>query len=124
MKVMTGEECEARRSILWDHYVGTVEMEALCMIDMINQHIIPSVKEAEVGPLADLETAVGTLKAAIADIHAEEDEYTKADKARNLRLETMVSIRDTCDAAEAVVPSMLWTLPTYVELMFLDQTTK
>eukprot|EP00617_Octactis_speculum_P017795 CAMPEP_0185753180 /NCGR_PEP_ID=MMETSP1174-20130828/11904_1 /TAXON_ID=35687 /ORGANISM="Dictyocha speculum, Strain CCMP1381" /LENGTH=694 /DNA_ID=CAMNT_0028430903 /DNA_START=80 /DNA_END=2164 /DNA_ORIENTATION=- len=124
MKVMTGPECEARRSILWDHYVGTVEMEALCMVDMINQHVIPSVKEAEVGPLADLEAAVVTLKAAIADIHGEEDEYTKADKARNLRLETMVSIRETCDAAEGVVPAMLWTLPTYVELLFLDQTTK
>jgi hypothetical protein len=30
-------------------------MEALTMIDMITQHVIPAVKEAGVGPLADLQ---------------------------------------------------------------------
>ena len=35
--VFKAEELSARKEILLDHYTGTVEMEALCMVDMINQ---------------------------------------------------------------------------------------
>lgn len=122
MSVMTPEECDARADILHDHYTGTVEMEALTLIDMINQHIIPSVKEAEVDGQADLEKAVVTLKAAVKEIHAAETSYEKAQLSRVLRLETMIDIRETCDSIEEIVPADLWTLATYKELMFLDQT--
>ena len=93
------------------------------MVDMINQHIIPSVKAAGVGPLSDLEASIGTLKSAIAEIHAAEDSYKAAQLSRVLRLETMIDIRAICDAAEEVVPADLWTLATYKELMFLDSHT-
>jgi glutamine synthetase len=120
MHVMTKEECEAREIILHDHYTGTVEMEALAMVDMVNQHVIPSVKAAGVGPLSDLEAAIGTIKGALAEIHAADSSYKKAQLARVLRLETMIDIRAVCDAAEEVVPANLWTLATYKELLFLD----
>jgi len=123
MGVLTGEECAAREAILHDHYYGTVEMEALCMIDMINQHVLPSVRAAGQGPESDLVAAVSTLKEAVAEIHAAETSYEKAQLARVLRLETMIDIRAFCDAAEEVVPSDLWTLATYKELLFLDQTS-
>lgn len=123
MGVMKPDECAAREIILHDHYSGTVEMEALTMIDMINQNVIPSVKSAGVGPLADLEAAVPVLKNAVAAIHAAETSHAKAELARVLRLETMIDIRATCDAAEEVVPADLWTLATYKELLFLDQHT-
>ena len=120
---MTGAECDARAVILHDHYTGTVEMEALVLIDMIQQHIIPSVKEAgSPDLLPSLSLAVGTLKAAVADIHAAGSPYEKAQLSRVLRLETMIEIRETCDKAEEIVPADLWTLATYTELMFLDQT--
>jgi glutamine synthetase len=123
MDVMTGAECDARAVILHDHYTGTVEMEALVLIDMIQQHIIPSVKEAgSPDLLPSLSLAVGTLKAAVADIHAAGSPYEKAQLSRVLRLETMIEIRETCDKAEEIVPADLWTLATYTELMFLDQT--
>ena len=32
----------------------------------------------------------------------------------------MIDIRDTCDAAEAVVPAEHWTLATYGDLLFMD----
>lgn len=123
MGVLSGEECAARQDVLHDHYTGTVEMEALCLIDMIRQNIIPSVKAAEVGPLAGLEAAVVTLKSGVAAIHAAEGSMGKAELARTLRLETMIDIREVCDAAEEVVPADLWTLATYKELLFLDQHT-
>lgn len=120
MRVMTKEECEARQNILHDHYTGTVEMEAGSLVDMLNQHIIPSVKAAGIGPLSDLEAAVTTIKDAMAEIHAAETSYQKAQLARVLRLETMIDIRAVCDAAEEVVPADKWTLATYKDLLFLD----
>jgi glutamine synthetase len=33
----------------------------------------------------------------------------------------MISIREVCDAAEAVVPADSWSLATYKELLFIDQ---
>lgn len=124
MGVFSEEECHSRQTGVLEHYFGTVEIEALTMIDMINQHVIPSVKEAGVGPLAELGTAVDTLKKAVAEIHAADAVEDKAKLARVLRLETMINIRDVCDSAEAVCPAHLWTLATYKELLFLDQTTE
>jgi glutamine synthetase len=123
MGVFTGVELAARQDVLHDHYTGTVEMEALTMIDMINQHVIPSCKNAGMGPVADLESAVVTLKAGVASIHAAESSMDKALLARVLRLETMIEIREICDTTEETIPADLWTLATYKELLFLDQHT-
>ena len=123
MKIFTREECEARQSVMFGHYVGQVEIEVNCMIDMIQQHIIPSLVEGNVGPVAELKTAVATLKKDLAAIHHEGDAKKKADMARTLRLDTMIEIRKTCDAAEEVCPAKFWTLATYQELLFIDQTT-
>jgi len=123
LKVLTSEECHARQAVHLNHYVGTVEIEVNCLIDMINQHIIPSCKESGVGPLEDLYAGVVTLKNALAEIHHAGDEKAKAELARTLRLETMINIRETCDAAEAVVPADKWTLATYKDLLFLDFTS-
>ena len=121
MKIFTPEECAARQTVLLDHYVGTVEMEALCMIDMINQHVIPSAKEAGITGY-DLEGIVATLKKDLAAVHAETDEVKRGTLARTLRLETMVTLREKVDELEGIVPADLWTLATYKDLMFLDQT--
>ena len=92
------------------------------MADMIAQQIIPALKTAGVGPLLDLQMDVLTLKAAISEIHHTSDEVEKARLARTLRLETMIKIRETCDAAEGVCPADLWPIATYKDLLFLDQT--
>jgi len=121
--VLTEEECKARQDVLHDHYTGTVEMEALCLVEMINGHVIPSVKAAGAGPLEGLQAIVPKIKDAVAAIHAAETSFEKASLARTLRLETMVEMRETCDEAEEVVPADLWTLATYKELLFLDSHT-
>jgi len=119
-KVFTAQELSARKEIILDHYTGTVEMEALCMVDMIKQHVIPSVQASGQGPLAELEAAVPAIEAAVKAIHAAEDPAEKATLARALRLETMIDARGHCDAAEAAVPADQWTLATYNELLFMD----
>lgn len=123
--VLSADECESRQSIMLDHYCGTVEIEAKSFVDMINQHVVPSVKAADLGTaaLADCSSAVQAVEAAMTAIHHEDDEVKKANLARTLRLETMVDLRVKIDALEKLVPANLWTLATYSELLFLDQTT-
>jgi len=122
MKVLTAEECGARQSVMLNHYSGTVEVETLALVDMIQQHILPSVRSSGVGPAHELTQAVVTLKDGLKTMHHASDEKTKAELARVLRLETMIKVREVCDAAEEVVPYDHWSLATYKELLFLDQT--
>jgi len=119
MSVMTPEECTARVAVMHEHYAGTVEMEALCMIDMIKQNIIPSAKAAGL-PTADLEKGAASVASGLASLHAAADEEAKATVARVLRLETMEEVRLVCDKTEEDVPADLWTIGTYKELLFLD----
>jgi glutamine synthetase len=123
MGVLTAVECQARQDILLQHYIGTVEMEALTMVDMINQHVIPSCKAAGL-PIDELQKGVGEIQGVIKVVHGTDDMLEKARIARDLRLETMVNVRKACDAAEAVCPAGLWTLATYKELLFLDSHTE
>jgi glutamine synthetase len=112
--------------------------QALCLADLINQHVIPSLHAAAAAAaaaavdchapsappadmLAKLQRDVAALQAALEGVHRCEDAKEQAQLARVLRLETMEGIRATVDAAEAVVPAHLWTLATYKELLFMDQ---
>jgi len=123
MNVMTAEECEARTTVNLEHYTGFVEMEALCLISMIDTHIIPSAASAGLSDVPELTRCRETLQTDLAAMHAAADEspLAAARLARVLRLETMEEIRSVCDATESKVPADLWTLATYQELLFLDQ---
>jgi len=100
------------------HYTGTVECEALTMVDMVNQHVLPSLLAAD---LLEDHAAVEKAAAAVAaGAHALHSAPVPAVAARVLRLETMVAARKVIDAAEVKCPEGLWTLATYKELLFLD----
>ena len=118
--ILTKEDCHARQETMLNLYIGQVEIEAKCMIDMINHHVIPACKAGSVGPLSALEKGTATIREALHTIENTEDTVKKAHLSRDLRLETMISIRKHCDDAESVVPANLWTLATYKDLLFLD----
>ena len=103
LNILSREECEARAQIMCDHYSGTVEMEALCMIDMINKQIIPAATRFGFGDVAALTAAAASVKAKLATVHHAEG-YAKATIARELRLETMMDARAVCDSAAGVIP--------------------
>lgn len=97
---------------------------------MIRQHVIPSLRSAKVDEASTalfdatiyyLDRGVSSLKDEIAAIHAAKTDAEKAALARTMRLETMITVRESCDEAEAICPANLWTLATYKELQFLDQ---
>ena len=79
--------------------------------------MIPDCKAAKVGPLPQLYQGAKVLQDALASMHAEEDGAKKAHLARHIRLEVMVEVRKICDAAEALVPTSVWSLATYKELL-------
>jgi glutamine synthetase len=122
MNVLSNEECESRQQIMLNHYIGTIEMECLCMIDMIQQHIIPSCKNANIGSV-ELVKSVVILKDNLSNIRLENDIIVKAELSRKLRLEIMAEVRVVCDKIEEICPANLWTLSTYNELLFLDHHT-
>ncbi|KAG8468248.1 hypothetical protein KFE25_013331 [Diacronema lutheri] len=122
MGVMTEVELQARQAVGLSHYAGTVEIEAKCMIDMLNQQIIPAVADAGVGSVGELKAVVASIEAGLSSIHHAADDVAKANAARALRLETMVDGRKVVDDVEGLVPASKWPVATYTELLFLDQT--
>ena len=124
--VMTRAETKCREAVMFDKYAAVVEMEALCMIDMINQHVYPSCLKAQ---SLKIEAGADKVKAGAAEVlkklHAMEkadDGAPKARLARELRMDTMAKVRAICDEAESLIPPEMWTLATYKELLFLDST--
>ena len=116
-------------SVLCDYYCTdyctVLRTQANCLLDMLRQHVIPAAKAAAVDTtlLGQLQDCVGKLQEAQAAVHVAGDLLdVRAERARTMRLETMVEVRAVVDAVEAVVPAHLWTLATYKELLFLDQT--
>merc|ERR1712100_551267 len=67
MSVMNQKECIARTAVNHEHYAGTVEMEALCMVDMIKQHVLPSVKAygEAAGVVTELTKGVADVEAGL-----------------------------------------------------------
>jgi glutamine synthetase len=128
MGVFTAEECEARKNIMLEHYIGLVEMEVLCLKDMILQHIIPCCEQS---PACDIENnkalndAAAGLVAAAEELAATagEDLPKAAKMAYNLRFGKMAEVRELCDGAEAVCKDEIWSLATYKDLLFLDTHT-
>ncbi|EKX45875.1 hypothetical protein GUITHDRAFT_71007 [Guillardia theta CCMP2712] len=118
--IMSKEELAARRDVNYVHYTGMVEMEALSLLDMLRQQIIPAMKEAALD-CKSLEAAHQAVRKGLDAVHHEEDIAKKAQLARTLRLEIMDEARKACDAAEEICPAHLWPIATYKELLFLDQ---
>jgi glutamine synthetase len=122
MKVLSPHEVDARETVMFEHYVGTVEIELLALCEMLRKNVIPDIKKSEgVSGVEECKAAIVTLKDALKGIHAGVTPYEQAKLARVCRLETMITIRTTVDAIEEEVPAENWSLATYSELLFLDQ---
>ena len=125
LDVMTREETLARCCAMHELYSGVVEMELKVMLEMIQKQVLPASKASGVVPQATLDALMAGCEALEKELHTMEaagSEYETATVARVARLETMVALREHCDAAEALVPAGMWTIATYQELLFLDFT--
>ena len=126
MGVLNEEECEARKNVMFDHYVGIVEMEVLCLKDMIQQHILPSCEASDscdVETLQRLQKAATTLVEKAVEVEEAASPEEAAKLAHTLRFGTMEHVRALCDETEASCKADLWTMATYKDLLFLDTHT-
>ena len=143
-KVLNSREVQARYEVAVETYVKTVNVEAQLMVLMSNRYILPaalqyqkdvadsvkSVRAAggnakEAKRLLDRLTGlVNTLRvvtdklAKALDHHAPSAEK-HAKFMRDAVVPAMVSLRETGDEIELMMPHASWPLPTYREMLFI-----
>lgn len=84
LNIMKKDELAARQHVSLEHYTSIVEMECLAMVDMMNQQVLPAVKEAKMD-FAAIEDGVKKLKAGLDAVHHESDILKRAALARIVR---------------------------------------
>ena len=144
-RVYTEIELAARYKMKLDTYCKVLRIEALTMLDMTRQDILPAVSafskelcdtasvknglgieavyETETAvKLSKLITAVSSEVAALdkASTEAEEltDNYTKACVYRDRVLRSMNALRESVDELEMLTAKKYWPYPSYGDLLF------
>lgn len=145
-KVFSEKEMYSRTEILFDTYSKTIKIEALTLNDIVKKDILPAIstyttmladainiKRAvsknidvtmEMGDLKELSDKLGSLYKMSAEL-AERLKKVPRTNARDVAayyrdeiLSLMQSMREIIDYAEGKVPSDIWQLPTYTDIMF------
>ena len=145
MGIYTKEECKARYEISLETYAKTIHIEALTMVEMARQQILPAVMEYS-GKLAESAIRVEkmggdttvykkdislltklltqaedgcTVLENLVDIAtSESDIYKQARIYRDKVVPTMDDLRKICDTLEQNTESKAWPIPTYFDLMY------
>ena len=135
----------SRYEIYIETYAKQVNIEALAAIDMAKKQIIPAAIEyatfladsissfkaasVQASVQEDLLKKLGTLiassyknltklEAAVMKAKEVDDCLKKAETYRDEVMTAMKSLRSDIDAIEMLVPSDMWPVPTYADLLF------
>jgi glutamine synthetase len=142
--VLSHVETESRYEILLDGYAKTINIEALTLADIVNHQLLPaaikfsgalagtvvSLKAAGIeggeaklllDNVAKLTNSLGSkvkeLKSA-AESSAVEDPLEAATLYRGKVVPLMEAVRAVIDDLEVIVPSDIWPVPNYTDLLF------
>jgi glutamine synthetase len=144
-KVLSERELRARYEINLETYCKTVNVEAQLMVLMANRYIMPAAlayqtqvaQNVAAMKAAGASTFAGgklldTLSALVDELRARTDDLTIAlehqsngaleQHARCFRdgvIPRMAALRETGDRIELLMPSDVWPLPTYREMLFM-----
>ena len=147
MKVYDEVEIESRVETLLDNYCKMKNIEARCMVDMINRSILPSINgyikklmdtmmnykklsiktkssfaKDEVVALTKLVDDIDRANKKLEECCFNESSYVdikkKADYILKKVIPEMAKLRELCDKAELKMPFDMWPMPTYNELLF------
>lgn len=140
--ILTKRELEARRDIMLEQYIKSVNVEANIVAEMVNTKYLPAALHYQ----TDLATNVASLKAAgvkadltllekisglvaelqaettkLAELRAEHVEglLKEAEHYRSEILPQLLAIRKVVDTLEGVVSDDYWPVPTYEEILFI-----
>jgi glutamine synthetase len=145
--VFTEQELISRHEIFLENYTKTINIEALTMIDLANQKIVPSViaYENELARLVAQKKSLGAdfgasleenllkkisglatcLEKRLAElteqtvaVHGIEDSVEAAAAYREKVFTAMSELRLTVDELEMIVSEEYWALPSYGEILY------
>jgi glutamine synthetase len=143
--VLAEEEIHSRYELLLENYVKTIHIEALTMIDMTRQEIIPAVMQYEtellnlvqgkkslglyvkmeerlLNKLSDLSDSLDdkleTLDSALLNGSGEQDALSDASYYRYTIFAAMSELRCIVDQLEQYVAKKYWPYPSYGEMLF------
>jgi glutamine synthetase len=141
--VFSERELHSRYEVRLEQYALTIAVEARLTLEIATTVILPAAiryqtelahnvatlkaaglepsmaaLQAVSGPLADLEAALATLKAALSD-HRGASALDEANHAQWALLPAMEAVRGAADTLEGVVADDLWPLPTYQEMLYI-----
>lgn len=137
--VLSERELEARQEVLFDQYFKTINIEAETTEWMGRTQLLPAALEY-LGDLAStniedsraLDRTIGqvaaaadTLSDALEELSVQNQElggdsvHEKSHHMRDNVLPAMTHVRTAADALERLVPSKLWPLPGYREMLFV-----
>jgi len=145
--VLSREELYSRHDILFETYEKSINIESLTLTDMVRKQILPSVTR-HMGSLSRdikessayvdvnyLESSIKDLNkiaSLVEDLHiniSQLESSTILAKSKptsiarskffyKVVLPKMNDVREVCDSLELLVPSDVWPLPTYGELLY------
>jgi glutamine synthetase len=143
--VYTDKELESRLEIYLESYAKTINIEALTMIDLANQYIIPAVLTYvndlaetaqrltklelpatlgaklldKITPLANsLDQKLAALETELVAVHGIEDSEKSAEAYRERVFAAMSELRVVVDQLELIVAAKHWPLPSYGEILY------
>jgi glutamine synthetase len=144
-EVLSRKELHSRYDIYVEHYSKQIHIEALVGIDMVKKQFMPAVIEYatfladSIGSFksvsvsapvqVDLLKKLGSLLAssyktlaklegAVAKAQETADTVKQAESYRDNVVTAMQALRVDIDALEMLVPSDMWPVPTYTDLLF------
>jgi glutamine synthetase len=147
-QVLTEQEIHSRYEIFLENYCKTINIEALAMIDLVNQEIIPAVfgyqnelvklisrkkslgkdefpaqaEEALLRKLSDLSGVLVQRLEALSQqtiaVRDIEDTLELAKAYRDRVFTAMSELRVVVDELEMIVSKKYWSLPTYAEILY------
>ena len=145
--VLSEAETHAREEVLLEHYVKTINIEALTALEIANREILPAGMEfaaklagginsiastgvkadtsAQADILSELSSLNAGLKKKIKELQAAVDKASSIDgikdRAAAYRDEVFVrmgELREVADKMEAICDEEIWPLPSYGDLLF------
>ena len=141
-KVLSKRELDSRYEVYAEQYVGAVTVEAKTCIEMARTQIFPAavryqtelaaalanLKAVGVEPdhntLDIITSLIAKLQDSVADLVGLLDTHCKSMEAecehmRDAVLPKMLEVREAVDTLEGYVPTDVWPLPTYQDMLFI-----
>ncbi|HMM05454.1 MAG TPA: glutamine synthetase III [Clostridiales bacterium] len=145
--ILTKEEVISRYEVMLDNYIKAINIEALTMLHMAKEQILPAVlrfektvfkglnekktlmpglvlkeEEAFAGKLVSLSEKmfadIAALEKAVTEKDGAKDSETAAKTCTTAVIPAMNGLRATADALEVIVDKSFWPIPDYTDLLF------